>query len=143
MAEDVYIVLENGNSLHYFNQEYFYRFINRIPNDDAEDEENEDEDDLPEFIFLEKFPLPNDDATLEDSTAPSDSNGVTMGNYCPSRCWPGDQYLYVMKNGVGGFQPSKKIVQKTVTAVEFCEPPTKPARTRTRTPAQKQARRRR
>jgi hypothetical protein len=130
-----YIVVDATRSTYYFDEESFYNFVNEV--------DEEDDDDKMEYIFLDQFPLPDDNSSLDDDDDKDygrDEDGRPMGNYCPfSNLWPSNA-LFVLKNGAT-FVPGKKQATKTITITEYCEPAPKPKRTRT--PAQKQARRRR
>lgn len=128
----VYIVVDNCRTVYYFDDESFYDFVNET--------DVEDEDEKEGYTFLKEFPLPDEDDG--DNGLGRDANGRWFGEYCPfGSQWPGNA-LFVLKDGQV-FVPETREVEKTVKVRQYCEPAPKPARTRTRTPAQKAARRRR
>lgn len=117
---DTYIVVDSDRNIYYFDKKGFYDFANEV---------GEKDEDKIGYVFLESFPLPNDEACMdvedgepedEDEEVERDAEGHPYGQFCPftGDLWP-DNALLALKNKTI-FVPGKTEVTKVVE--EYGEP---------------------
>lgn len=132
MSEE-YIVVTQDRSIYYFDKKGFYNFVN---------EESKEEDEKVGYIFLEDFPRPNKEASLEDEDETPiafDRHNRPFGQFCPfsqEELWPENALLVLKDQHI--FVPPKKEEIKTITVYKYSEEPSTPRR---RTPAPRTRRR--